>query len=202
MVEGRGRHVDGVGGGPLSVARHVGQTGEVGVLVGQTGRLPRLQQAHLLEAFGHLERFLQQPKFCKLHVRWSLFLSYCFGHSQHCFDTRAVNMVYRKRLRLNDGQKAAIYVSFAIRIVKVECVAVAKQTAVLLSANTRETILLWQTINGGYVSTGRQSMLLSLLCEFWFNLLNEVMLVLYCLSRGRTTEVVLILGWCIINFFS
>lgn len=47
---------------PLPVAGHVSQTGEVRVLVSQSGRLPRLQQSHLLQPLLDLERPLQRIK--------------------------------------------------------------------------------------------------------------------------------------------
>lgn len=59
VVVRRCRHVDGMRRSPLPVARHVSQTGEVRVLVRQSGRLPRLQQSHLLQPLLDLERPLQ-----------------------------------------------------------------------------------------------------------------------------------------------
>lgn len=59
VVVWRCRHVDGMRRSPLPVARHVSQTGEVRVLVRQSGRLPRLQQSHLLQPLLDLERPLQ-----------------------------------------------------------------------------------------------------------------------------------------------
>ena len=61
MRRGR-RDINGVGRRPLPVATHVCQPGKICVHVGQPGRLPRLQEPHLVQPLLHLERRLKQGK--------------------------------------------------------------------------------------------------------------------------------------------
>jgi hypothetical protein len=49
-------------GRPLAVPSHVGQTGEVRVLVHEARRLPGLQEANLLQALTDVQAVLEQER--------------------------------------------------------------------------------------------------------------------------------------------